>query len=111
MWTGQGTISPGGLLAAGYAASIENAVLRIALSGDGQFPALNMDGTGIEVAVEVSFPNGHRWGPPPSIMLEILLSGIDIERAEEIVRIALSVCPYTIALDSEVKIACNVWTN
>ncbi|KMS51984.1 hypothetical protein V474_02745 [Novosphingobium barchaimii LL02] len=44
-------------------------------------------------------------------MLDILLGGIDIERAEEIVRIALSVCPYTIALDSEVEIACSVRTN
>lgn len=111
MWTGQSAISPGGLLAAGYAASIENAVIRIAQSGDGHFPASNMDGTSMEVAVEVSFPTSPRWGPPSSIMLDILLGGIDIERAEEIVRIALSVCPYTIALDSEVQIACSVRTN
>jgi osmotically inducible protein OsmC len=94
-----GATNPEQLFAAGYAACFGNAVIHVTRT---QVDKVR-DGD-IEVVGEVGLnPNGQN-GFALSVTLEVTISGVDQGKAEEIVRAAHAVCPYSNAIKGNVDV-------
>lgn len=100
-----GATNPEQLFAAGYAACFGNAVIHVTRSHTDKV----RDGD-IEVVGEVGLnPDGH-GGFALSVTLEVTIAGVDQPKAEEIVRAAHAVCPYSNAIKGNVDVQFQVTT-
>lgn len=99
-----GATNPEQLFAAGYAACFENAVIHVTR---GQ--ADKVRDNDIEVACEVGLlPNGE-GGFKLAVTLEVEIAGVDQAKAEEIVKAAHAVCPYSNAIRGNVDVNLRVF--
>ncbi|MDD3022038.1 MAG: organic hydroperoxide resistance protein [Alphaproteobacteria bacterium] len=100
-----GATNPEQLFAAGYAACFENAVIHVTRA-----QADKVRDDQIEVIGEVGLlPNGQ-GGFNLAVTLDVTISGIDQEKAEEIVKAAHAVCPYSNAVKGNVDVKLNIST-
>lgn len=100
-----GATNPEQLFAAGYAACFENAVIHVTR---GQTDKVRDED--IEVVGEVSMlPNGD-GGFKLAVKLDVVITGLDQAKAEEIVKAAHAVCPYSNAVRGNVDVALTVTT-
>ena len=100
-----GATNPEQLFAAGYAACFENAVIHVTR---GQSDKVRDNA--IEVVGEVGLlPNGA-GGFNLAVTLYVEIAGLDQAKAEEIVRAAHAVCPYSNAIHGHVDVKINVST-
>ncbi|MCT8001985.1 organic hydroperoxide resistance protein [Sphingomonas sanguinis] len=100
-----GATNPEQLFAAGYAACFENAVIHVTR---GQTDKVRDND--IEVVGEVGLlPNGA-GGFNLAVTLDVEIAGLDQAKAEEIVRAAHAVCPYSNAVKGNVDVKINVST-
>ncbi|MDX3910176.1 MAG: organic hydroperoxide resistance protein [Sphingobium sp.] len=101
----EGATNPEQLFAAGYAACFGNAVIHVTR---GQADKVRDED--IEVIGEVSMlPNGD-GGFKLALKLDVAITGLDQAKAEEIVKTAHAVCPYSNAVRGNVDVALNVTT-
>ena len=101
-----GATNPEQLFAGGYAACFENAVIHVTRA-----QADKVRDEDIDVACEVSLlPNGE-GGFKLAVSLEVEIAGVDQAKAEEIVRAAHTVCPYSNAIRGNVDVDLKVFTN
>lgn len=100
-----GATNPEQLFAAGYAACFENAVIHVTRN-----KAAKVKDDDITVVAEVGMsPNGS-GGFALSVALDVAITGIDQATAEEIVKEAHSVCPYSNAVKDNIDVAIAVTT-
>jgi len=100
-----GATNPEQLFAAGYAACFENAVIHVTRA-----QADKVRDDDIEVVGEVGLlPNGQ-GGFGLAVTLDVTITGLDHAKAEEIVRAAHAVCPYSNAVKGNVDVQINVTT-
>lgn len=98
-----GATNPEQLFAAGYAACFENAVIHVSRAQSDKVRDKD-----IEVIGEVGLlPNGQE-GFNLSVTLDVIISGLTQEKAEEIVQAAHAVCPYSNAVKGNVDVEINV---
>jgi Ohr subfamily peroxiredoxin len=101
-----GATNPEQLFAGGYAACFENAVIHVTRA-----QADKVRDDDIDVACEVSLlPNGE-GGFKLAVSLEVEIAGVDQAKAEEIVKAAHAVCPYSNAIRGSVDVTLKVFTN
>lgn len=98
-----GATNPEQLFAAGYAACFENAVIHVTRGN-----ADKVRDEDIEVVGEVGLVPGVGGGFQLTVTLDVTIVGVDQARAEEIVRAAHAVCPYSNAVKGNVDVALNV---
>lgn len=99
-----GATNPEQLFAAGYAACFENAVIHVTRA-----QADKVRDEDIEVSCEVGLlPNGE-GGFKLAVALDVEIAGIDQAKAEEIVRAADAVCPYSNAIRGNVDVKLRVF--
>ena len=99
-----GATNPEQLFAAGYAACFENAVIHVTR---GQ--ADKVRDNDIEVACEVGLlPNGES-GFKLAVTLDVEITGVDQAKAEEIVKAAHAVCPYSNAIRGNVEVNLRIF--
>jgi osmotically inducible protein OsmC len=100
-----GATNPEQLFAAGYAACFENAVIHVTRN-----KAAKVKDDDITVVAEVGMsPNGS-GGFALSVALDVAITGLDQATAEEIVKEAHSVCPYSNAVKGNIDVAIAVTT-
>ena len=100
-----GATNPEQLFAAGYAACFENAVIHVTR---GQSDKVRDNA--IEVVGEVGLlPNGA-GGFNLAVTLYVEIAGLDQAKAEEIVRAAHAVCPYSNATRNNIDVRLHVTT-
>lgn len=98
-----GATNPEQLFAAGYAACFENAVIHVTR---GQVDKVRDND--IEVVGEVDLlPNGS-GGFKLAVTLDVVISGVDQAKAEDIVKAADAACPYSNAIRGNVDVQLNV---
>ncbi|CAN5207481.1 organic hydroperoxide resistance protein [soil metagenome] len=101
-----GATNPEQLFAAGYAACFENAVIHVTRN-----KAAKVKDDDIKVVAEVGMsPNGS-GGFALSVALDVAITGVDQATAEEIVKEAHSVCPYSNAVKGNIDVAIAVTTH
>jgi Ohr subfamily peroxiredoxin len=100
-----GATNPEQLFAAGYAACFENAVIHVTRT-----QATKVRDSDIEVTGEVGLASNDAGGFYLAVTLDIAISGLDQANAEEIVKAAHSVCPYSNAVKGNVDVKLNVTT-
>lgn len=101
-----GATNPEQLFAAGYAACFENAVIHVTRAKSDKVK----DGD-IEVVSEVGLlPNGA-GGFNLAVTLNVAIAGLDQVKAEEVVAMAHSVCPYSNAVKGNIDVVINVTTH
>lgn len=100
-----GATNPEQLFAAGYAACFENAVLHVARAGDDKIKDED-----IEVVGEVGLLSNGDGGFALSVTLDIIITGLDQKKAEEVVSHAHAVCPYSNAVKGNIDVILNVAT-
>jgi osmotically inducible protein OsmC len=98
-----GATNPEQLFAAGYAACFGNAVIHVTRS---QTDKVRDDD--IEVIGEVGLNADGQGGFALSVTLEVTIAGVDQSKAEEIVRAAHVVCPYSNAIKGNVDVQFKV---
>jgi osmotically inducible protein OsmC len=99
-----GATNPEQLFAAGYAACFENAVIHVTRT-----QADKVRDDQIEVSAEVGLlPNGA-GGFNLTVSLDVEIAGIDQSKAEEIVKAAHAVCPYSNAIRGNVEVSIRVF--
>lgn len=98
-----GATNPEQLFAAGYAACFENAVIHVTRN---QTDKVRDDD--IEVVGEVGLLPGAAGGFCLAVTLDVTIAGVDQAKAEEIVRAAHAVCPYSNAVKGNVDVKLNV---
>lgn len=94
-----GATNPEQLFAAGYAACFGNAVIHVTRA---QVDKVR-DGD-IEVVGQVGMNSNGQGGFALSVKLEVTISGIEQDKAEEIVRTAHAVCPYSNAIKGNIDV-------
>lgn len=100
-----GATNPEQLFAAGYAACFENAVIHVTRA-----KADKVGDDDIEVVGEVGLlPNGD-GGFNLAVTLEVVITGVEQAKAEEIVKAAHAVCPYSNAVKGNVDVELKVAT-
>ena len=98
-----GATNPEQLFAAGYAACFENAVIHVTRA-----QADKVRDSDIEVTGEVGLlPNGE-GGFRLAVTLHVAITGLDQSKAEEIVRAAHAVCPYSNAVKGNIDVQLHV---
>jgi osmotically inducible protein OsmC len=100
-----GATNPEQLFAAGYAACFENAVIHVTRK---QTDKVRDDA--IEVVAEVGLADNGQGGFALEVTLNVVMTGLDQARAEEIVQAAHAVCPYSNAVRGNVDVQINVST-
>ncbi len=100
-----GATNPEQLFAAGYAACFENAVIHVT-----RRDADKVRDDDIEVVGEVGLLPSATGGFNLAVTLDVAISGIDQAKAEEIVKAAHAVCPYSNAINGNVDVTLNVTT-
>ena len=91
--------NPEQLFAAGYAACFGNAVIHVTRAEVDKV----RDGD-IEVVGQVGLNPNDQNGFALSVTLEVSISGVDQSKAEEIVRAAHAVCPYSNAVKGNIDV-------
>ena len=99
-----GATNPEQLFAAGYAACFENAVIHVTKN-----KADKVRDEDIEVACEVGLLPNTEGGFNLVVALEVEIAGIDLAKAEEIVKAAHVVCPYSNAIRGNVDVTLKVF--
>lgn len=100
-----GATNPEQLFAAGYAACFENAVIHVSRS-----QVDKVRDNDIEVVGEVGLLPSAQGGFNLAVTLDVVIAGLDQEKAEEIVKAAHAVCPYSNAIKGNVDVKLNVTT-
>ena len=100
-----GATNPEQLFAAGYAACFENAVIHVTRA---QTEKVRDDD--IEVVGEVGLSPNNSGGFDLAVTLDVAIAGVDQAKAEDIVKAAHSVCPYSNAVKGNVDVKLNVTT-
>lgn len=100
-----GATNPEQLFAAGYAACFENAVIHVTRA-----QADKVRDDDIEVVGEVGLLPYATGGFGLAVTLDVAITGVDQAKAEEIVRAAHAVCPYSNAIKGNVDVTLNVTT-
>lgn len=95
--------NPEQLFAAGYAACFGNAVIHVSRSTDTKIKDDEITVTGT-----VGLNSNTQGGFVLAVALDVTISGVEQAKAEEIVRIAHSVCPYSNAIKGNVDVAFTV---
>lgn len=98
-----GATNPEQLFAAGYAACFENAVIHVSRAQSDKVPDKD-----IEVIGEVGLLSNGQEGFNLSVTLDVIISGLTQEKAEEIVQAAHAVCPYSNAVKGNVDVEISV---
>jgi Ohr subfamily peroxiredoxin len=98
--------NPEQLFAAGYAACFENAVIHVARA-----TADKVKDDDIVVIATVGMLANGTGGFALSVALDVTITGIDRESAENIVAKAHAVCPYSNAVKGNIEVAITVATN
>lgn len=100
-----GATNPEQLFAAGYAACFENAVIHVTRK-----EADKVRDNDIEVVSEVGVVENGRGGFALTVTLNVAITGVDQEKADEIVQAAHAVCPYSNAVKGNIDVQLNVST-
>ena len=100
-----GATNPEQLFAAGYAACFENAVIHVTRT-----QADKVRDSEIEVVGEVSLLPDGQGAFRLAVTLNVVITGVDQAKAEEIVRAAHAVCPYSNAVRGNIDVGLNVAT-
>ena len=98
--------NPEQLFAGGYAACFENAVIHVSRSMVDKVK----DDDIVVVATVGMEPNGQ-GGFVLTVALDVTITGVDQETAEEIVAKAHAACPYSNAIKGNIDVAITVATN
>lgn len=98
-----GATNPEQLFAGGYSACFENALLRVAREAHTRLA----DGD-VVVTAEVGLSRNEAGGFVLQVALAVTIAGIDLGLAEDLVRRADAVCPYSNALRGNVDVARTV---
>ncbi len=98
--------NPEQLFAGGYAACFENAVIHVSRSAADKVK----DDDIVVVATVGMEPNGQ-GGFVLTVALDVTITGVDQEKAEEIVAKAHAACPYSNAVKGNIDVAITVATN
>jgi Ohr subfamily peroxiredoxin len=98
-----GATNPEQLFAAGYAACFENAVIHVTRKN-----ADKVRDNDIEVVSEVGMVDNGRGGFELTVTLNVAITGVDQEKADEIVQAAHAVCPYSSAVKGNIDVQLNV---
>ena len=98
-----GATNPEQLFAAGYAACFENAVIHVTRRQEQK-----VRDDDIEVTAEVGLLPTETGGFKLSVSLDVVIAGLDQAKAEEVVRAAHEVCPYSNAVKGNIDVALNV---
>jgi osmotically inducible protein OsmC len=98
-----GATNPEQLFAAGYAACFGNAVIHVTRGADHKVA----DDDVTVVATVGLNPNGN-GGFALAVALAVTIAGVDQAAAEEIVRTAHEVCPYSNAVRGNIDVALTV---
>lgn len=98
--------NPEQLFAGGYAACFENAVIHVSRS---MVDKVKDDDIVVVAAVGME-PNGQ-GGFVLTVALDVTITGVDQETAEEIVAKAHAACPYSNAIKGNIDVAITVATN
>ena len=100
-----GATNPEQLFAAGYAACFESAVIQVTRKQADKV----RDGD-IEVVGEIGLIENGQGGFALTAKLDVTITGLDQAKAEEIVRAAHAVCPYSNAIKGNVDVEITVVT-
>jgi osmotically inducible protein OsmC len=100
-----GATNPEQLFAAGYAACFENAIIHVTRAQTDK-----VRDNDIEVIGEVGLLSNGAGGFNLAVTLDVAISGVDQAKAEEIVKAAHAVCPYSNAVKGNVDVKLNVTT-
>jgi len=98
-----GATNPEQLFAGGYAACFENALLRVGRQSGPRFA----DGD-VEVVGEIGLSRNEADAFVLSAALFVTIAGVDQATAEELVRGADAICPYSNAIRGNVAVAKSV---
>jgi osmotically inducible protein OsmC len=98
-----GATNPEQLFAGGYAACFENALIRVALQSGHRFA----DGD-VMVVAEIGLSRNEADAFVLHASLAVTVSGVDQATAEELVRNADAICPYSNAIRGNVDVAKTV---
>lgn len=98
-----GATNPEQLFAAGYAACFGNAVIHVTRRQDHE-----VRDNDIEVVAEVGMLSNGEDGFRLTVTLNVDITGPDQAKAEEIVRAAHAVCPYSNAVRGNIDVQINV---
>lgn len=98
-----GATNPEQLFAAGYAACFENAVIHVTRRQEQK-----VRDDDIEVTAEVGLLPTETGGFKLSVALDVVIAGLDQAKAEEVVRAAHEVCPYSNAVKGNIDVQLNV---
>ncbi|WP_103729901.1 organic hydroperoxide resistance protein [Novosphingobium sp. HII-3] len=99
-----GATNPEQLFAAGYAACFENAVIHVTRKD-----AQKVGDNDIEVACEVGLLPDGEGSLKLAVTLEVEIAGVDQAEAEQIVKAAHAVCPYSNAIRGNVDVHLRVF--
>ena len=94
-----GGTNPEQLFAAGYAACFETAVIHVT-----RRQVDRVRDEDISVTATVGLVDNGRGGFALTASLDVVIAGVDQSRANEIVRLAHDVCPYSNALKGNVDV-------
>lgn len=97
---GAGT-NPEQLFAAGYSACFDSALNMVA-----RMQKVKHEGT--EVTATVSFGKAEDGGFALAVRMDVLVKGLDRETAEQLVKAAHEVCPYSRATSGNIAVELNV---
>jgi Ohr subfamily peroxiredoxin len=97
--------NPETLFAGGYAACFENALLRVSREA-----GLRLADGDVEVVAEIGLSRNEADAFVLSAALAVTVAGIDQKRAEELVKSAHKICPYSNAIRGNVDVATSVST-
>lgn len=95
-----GGTNPEQLFAAGYAACFETAVIHVT-----RRQVDRVRDEDIEVTANVGLVDNGKGGFALTVTLDVVIAGVDQSRANEIVRLAHDVCPYSNALKGNVDVS------
>jgi osmotically inducible protein OsmC len=98
-----GATNPEQLFAGGYAASFENALLRVSQEARHRFA----DGD-ISAVAEIGLSQNEVGAFVLSAALAVTIAGIDQQTAETLVRDAHAICPYSNAIRGNIDVATTV---
>lgn len=100
-----GAANPEQLFAAGYAACFATAVIHVT-----RRHVDKVRDDDVEVTAAVGLVDNGKGGFALTAALEVVIAGVDRTRAEEIVRLAHDVCPYSNAIRGAVDVQLAVTT-
>jgi Ohr subfamily peroxiredoxin len=96
-----GATNPEQLFAAGYAACFHSALKLVAASA-------KADATDSEVVADVSIGDNGKGGFGLAVELEVTLANVERAQAEELVRRAHEVCPYSNATRGNIEVTLTI---